>query len=77
MLAKSNPQLFEKFPIGSRHEANLKNFPCRTELLRTSVFCTAPIIYNKLPKSIRAIDNLNEFKRTVKKFLVEKTYYKC
>lgn len=46
----------------------------KTALLKKSVICMAPLIYNKIPKEIRK-NNINMFKKQFKTYLLEKCYY--
>lgn len=46
----------------------------KTALLRKSVMCMAPLIYNHVPKMIKE-QPLGKFKKYLKKLLVQKCYY--
>lgn len=78
MFVRSNPNLFprmaEVFPRNRRDDTQICIPQARTTLMRKSVFCMAPIIYNKLPKSWKLLSDV-QFKLTVKKFLAERAYY--
>lgn len=77
LFVKNNPHLFplkSNFVARNRREDRLCLFPSKTALLRNSIVCMGPIIYNKLPKSYQKLD-INEFKRKFKKILIDKCYY--
>lgn len=75
VFVKANPELFQWFAVGSRLEGKCRNVSCRTKCLRKSVFCMAPIIFNRVPPSVRALPNLSAFKRKLNDLLTKKAYY--
>lgn len=78
MFVKTNPQLFprmaDKFPRNRRDDSKLCLHSSKTALMHKSVFCMAPIIYNKLPKSLKEL-TIPKFKQTLKLILAQKAYY--
>lgn len=78
MFVRKNPKLFprraDQFPRNRRDQTQLCVPPCRTALMRKSVFHIAPIVYNKLPKSWKELNNVH-LKRKLKTHLVNKAYY--
>lgn len=78
LFVKRNPNLFprmaESFPRNRRDKTKLCLHASRTALMRKSVICMAPIVYNKFPKSWKDLSS-DQFKQKLKLFLVEKAYY--
>ena len=78
IFVKTNPNLFPRmadvFPRNRRDNSQLCQHRSRTALMRKSVFCMAPIIYNKLPNDLKEL-NLELFKKKIKNFLASKAYY--
>ena len=62
------------FPQNRRNKNKLCLHTSKTTLVRKSVICMAPIVYNKLPNSWKDLRN-DAFKQKLKSFLVEKAYY--
>ena len=60
----------------TRNQENIfiPNIPGRKRRLDTELKCS--LIYNKLPRTIKLIDNANKFRNVAKKFLLENTIYK-
>lgn len=77
-FVKSNPKLFEKLNDtvirNRRDNSKLRMHTARTALMRKSIFCMAPLLYNKLPKALRDETTMT-FKKSVRKLLVDKCYY--
>lgn len=78
MFVKQNKHLFLSFKeLSSRSRRDntvLCSQSANTALMRKSIFCMAPIIYNKLPKSWKE-ENSKIFKKRLQKFLEKKAYY--
>uniref|UniRef100_A0A2A4JUV6 Reverse transcriptase domain-containing protein n=1 Tax=Heliothis virescens TaxID=7102 RepID=A0A2A4JUV6_HELVI len=78
IFVKCNPNLFSRpadISTRSRRDNDkLCIVPCNTALMHKSVFCLAPVIFNKVPKSIRQLP-LNKFKIKFKEFLIAKCFY--
>lgn len=78
LFVKSNPSRFklqnELIPRNRRDNGRICLQSARTALMRKSVFCMAPTIFNTLPKSWRALP-LPLFKNVLHKFLASKVYY--
>lgn len=75
MFVRSNLNLFTMYPTGSRREGCLCHRSSKTRLMRISVLCMAPIIYNKIPITIRNKPSHTEFKHALNQLLIEKAYY--
>ena len=80
IFVKSNIKLFAKVsdtkkgPVRSQYKNLLTVSSYKTALLRKSVLCMGPIIFNKLPDNIKN-DTLQQFKNKLKKYLTQKCYY--
>ncbi|KAJ8709117.1 hypothetical protein PYW07_008943 [Mythimna separata] len=78
MFVKTNPHLFprmaDRFPRNRRDDSQLCLHTSKTALMRKSVICMAPVIYNKLPKSWKELPT-PKLKQTMKTFLAQKAYY--
>lgn len=81
LFVKTNPNLFIKAAdvhhssrIRSIHRNRICIQSSKTALMNKSVFCMSPLIYNKIPNSIRDLD-LKLFKRKLFKLLTDKCYY--
>lgn len=78
VFVKSNPNRFTRLadivPRNRRDNTRLCMQTAKTALMRKSVFCMAPFVYNKLPKSWKSL-NLPLFKKKLRTFLVNKAYY--
>lgn len=73
-FVKSNPNLFERFK-SQRYGDRICNIGHKTAKFSKNIFGMAPAIYNKIPNTIRQIDDLNAFKLKLKKYLINKAYY--
>lgn len=78
VFVKSNPQKFTRIndvvPRNRRDNSRLCLRSANTTLMRKSVCCMAPEIYNKLPKTLKDL-NLALFKKKLRNFLVDKAFY--
>lgn len=78
VFVKTNPSRFTRLadvvPRNRRDDSKLCLQIAKTALMRKSVFCMAPFIYNKLPKSWKAL-SIPLFKKKLSSFLVNKAYY--
>lgn len=78
VFVKSNPDRFKRLddvvPRNRRDNSRVCLHSAGTALMRKSVFCMAPIIYNKCPKAWKELPLLL-FKKTLRKFLAYKAYY--
>lgn len=78
VFVKTNPHRFKKLdevvPRNRRDNSRICSHTARTSLMRKSVFCMAPTIYNKLPKSWRELP-LSRFRNILRNFLANKAYY--
>lgn len=79
VFVKLNPDRFARmadvFPRNRRDNSCLCIPSTRTTLMRRSVCCMAPVIYNKIPSCWKDY-NLTLFKRRLRNFLVDKVYYR-
>lgn len=77
-FVQTNPKLFKKLSDVSIRNRRDNNKLCvirsTTALMSKSIFCLAPIIYNKIPKPIRQMPTAL-FKIHLKKYLIGKCYY--
>lgn len=78
LFVRANPNLFprlsDKIKRNRRDGTKLCLQQAKTALLRKSVVCMAPKIYNKIPKIYKSMNN-NLFKNKFKNLLIEKCYY--
>ena len=79
VFVKTNPSLFSRLSdviVRNRRENNDRLCIVRssTTLKHNSVFCTAPIIFNKIPNSIKQLP-ITLFKKQLKIYLTNKCYY--
>ena len=69
------------FDNKTKHNYNTRNkhLPTsdkhRTALFETGLNCKGVQLYNALPKELQGINNVNNFKTQVKRFLLEKEFY--
>lgn len=79
MFVKNNPDLYcqlaDAVPRNRRDQHRVCKPNSKTTLMRKSIFCMAPSIYNKLPKSLRELPR-SLFQRKLKATLERKCYYK-
>lgn len=79
IFVKTNPNLFPRIADVSvrnrRDKSKLCLHSAKTSHMQKSVFCMAPVIYNKLPSDIKTL-NVNLFKKKLRNLLSEKCYYK-
>lgn len=74
MFVKTNMHLYTK--INSKRHLNKISMPQHhTALFKNSIFGMAPKIFNRLPDNIRNVDNILQFKRELRKLLINKIYY--
>lgn len=78
MFIKFNPHLFQRLsdavPRNRRDNFKLCVHGAKTTLMRKSIFCMAPTIFNKLPKTWKSL-NMSALKSKLKSFLTERAYY--
>lgn len=74
IFVKCNIHLFE-FKTRARRTDKLCTVMSKTHLYKQSIFVKAPVIYNKLPATIRATVEVDLFKRRLHNFLIDKCYY--
>lgn len=78
LFVKKNPQLFPRLSDtvvrNRRDNTRLRIHGSKTELMRKSIFCMGPNIYNKLPTELKTL-NIMLFKKRLKNILVNKCYY--
>lgn len=78
IFVRNNPHLFprmcDKVVRNRRNNTRLCLHPAKTTLLRNSIVCMAPIIYNKIPDEYKTL-NAKLFKMKFKRFLIDKCYY--
>lgn len=76
MHVKSKPDIYTTLKNRrSNYRTQVVQTKARTELKNKNLTVMAARIYNKLPASIRQIDDINKFKKTLTKILINKTYY--
>ncbi|KAG6438908.1 hypothetical protein O3G_MSEX000319 [Manduca sexta] len=74
IYAKINTHLFN-FSNCVRRNNKMISTPHKTALFHKSVFNLIPDIYNKLPKPIRDLKDISDYKTKLFKFLHDKCYY--
>ena len=76
-LVRNNKNLFPKYtrPTNLRPINKLASSTSKLSLVNTGPYAMSIKIYNTLPEHIRNINKNNTFKRTLKKYLIEKCYY--
>lgn len=74
VFVKNNNNLF-KYRMRIRHQDKLDIVPSKTHFLHKSIFCSAPRIFNNIPRPIRAITEMKAFKKKLHELLVNKCYY--
>lgn len=78
VFVKLNPNRFTRLddivPRNRRDNSQLCHHSAKTALMRKSVYCMAPVIYNKIPKDWRELP-LSLFKKRLRSFLADKVYY--
>lgn len=79
LFVKTNSNLFPRLSDKSsrirRDGSKLCLHTARTSHMMKSVFCMAPVIYNKIPHEIKDM-NVHMFKKKLLHLLAEKCYYK-
>lgn len=73
-FVRSNATFFENYK-SKRHNSKICCPNNKTTLLNNSIFCMAPRVYNHLPKYLMEASSSNMFKKKLKSFLINKTYY--
>lgn len=73
-FVKANLDLFENLR-SDRCQYNLCALPHKTAWFGKSICGMATTIFNKLPKHVKQIQNINIFKSEIKKLLIDKAYY--
>lgn len=61
IFVRCNLTLFETFS-SLRHKDKLRQIPHKTALFQNNMYGIAPTLYNKLPKDIKVINNLMQYK---------------
>lgn len=78
IFVKSNPNYFprlcDRVQRNRRDQYKLCLPKAKKSLMRNSIFCMGPVIYNKLPKHLRELD-IHNFKIKLKSILAETCYY--
>lgn len=82
IFVKTNPHLFttlketrsRTISIRSQYKNILSTGAFRTTLLRKSVICMAPLVYNRLPNSVKELP-LTKFRKHVTDLLLRNCYY--
>lgn len=78
VFVKNNPQLFPRLSDHSersrRDNNRLRMHSAKTVHMGKSIFCMAPILFNKIPNTYKTL-NINSFKQKAKDLLINKTYY--
>lgn len=80
IFVKTNPELFDivkknhRFISRSQYKFTVSRKRMKTGLMRKSIFGMAPLIYNKIPDTIKIL-NLAQFKKKMATFLIGKCYY--
>jgi len=59
----------------TRHRSDFQTQFCRTDILKKSVINLGTKLYNKLPNYLKNLENLNPFKKQLKAFLSQQTFY--
>lgn len=78
VFVKANPHLFPRLADVNKRDrrdnSRLRTRESKTKLMRSSIFCMATLIYNKLSISLKGLP-INSFKHQLKLLLIEKGYY--
>lgn len=80
MFVKANKNLFptmtedRKRPLRNQYKHLVQTKSCNTAMMRKSVICMGPTIYNKLPDLIKN-DTIKNFRIKLMALLIEKCYY--
>lgn len=74
VFVKNNSNLF-KYRTRVRHQDKLDIVPSKTQFMHKSIFCSAPRIFNHIPRHIRTITETKTFKNKLHELLVAKCYY--
>jgi hypothetical protein len=59
----------------THQKSDLHTQYCRTKLFKNSSANVGIKLYNKLPNTIKRLDKIQEFKRRLKYFLLQHTFY--
>jgi hypothetical protein len=59
----------------TRHRLDFQTQFCRTDIFKKSVNNSGIKSYNKLPNYLKNLDNLKLFKKQIKVFLLQQTFY--
>lgn len=68
------PRLCDRVQRNRRDQYKLCLHKAKKTLMRNSIFCMGPVIYNRIPKELREL-NVNVFKSRLKSILADKCYY--
>lgn len=69
---KCNSDLHEH---DTRHKTDLHPLTCRTNMTKNNGINMAITLYNRLPKHIKKLDTKHQFKKSVKKYLLQNVFY--
>jgi hypothetical protein len=58
-----------------RHRLDFETQFCRTDIFKRSVNSLGTKIYNKLPNHLKNSESLKHFKKQLKAFLLQQTFY--
>ena len=59
----------------TRHTSDFQTQFCRTDIFKKSVNNLVTKLYNKLPNYLKNLENLKPFKKQLKAFLLQQTFY--
>jgi hypothetical protein len=59
----------------TRHRSDLQTQNCRTDIFKKNVINLGTKLYNKLPNYLKNLENLKPFKKQLKAFLLQQTFY--
>jgi hypothetical protein len=59
----------------TRHRSDFQTQFCRTDIFKKNVINLGTTLYDKLPNYIKNLENLKPFKKQLKAFLLQQTFY--
>ena len=59
----------------TRHRSDFQTQFCRNDIFKKSVINLGTKLYNKLPNYLKNLENLKPFKKHLKAFLLQRTFY--
>ena len=59
----------------TQHRPDFQTQFCKTDIFKRSAINLATKLYNKLPNYLKNLENLKPFKKQLKAFLLQQTFY--